>query len=42
MLMVASHTGHQSVVQLLLKSGARVDETDGVSERTSMNVYWNQ
>ena len=38
-MMVASDKGHQSIVQLLFKSSARVNETNEVGERTS-NVYW--
>ena len=40
LLMVASDKGCQSIVQLLLKSGARVNESNSVSEITSKNVYW--
>ena len=39
-MMEASDKGHQSIVQLLFKSRARVNETNEVSDRTSTNVYW--
>ena len=38
--MVASDDGYKSIVQQLVKSGANINETDTVSERTSINVYW--
>ena len=38
--MRVSRRRYKSIVQLLVKSGENVNETDDVSERTSMNVYW--
>ena len=37
-MMVASDNGHQSVVQLLFKSRSRINETNEVSEKTSIST----
>ena len=40
LLTVASDKGYISILKLLHKSGASVNEKNEVSERPSMNAYW--